>query len=275
MLATDTTTDGLFCIKMVDLRSRQLIFEQEVYFGFQYTELAPFFHAFEVEDCTAGLSFADESEARDFKSGADSFVRQIQAIEKMAAVTASSAPPLIPQKETKLDKPKKETRRLSTQRGAKEKDKDDKGTKKRGFFHKIFGGDTPKSEEDEFELSGPSGFRHESHIGWDPSNGFDIRNIPPEWKALFKAAGVKKSELQDGATAQFVMNTVADTLLNQQSQPPPPVPTHQAHSAPVMPGRSAAPPPPPARSDAPPPPPRQESHHAAAPPPPPRQVSFF
>ena len=32
---------------------------------------------------------------------------------------------------------------------------------------------------------------------------------------------MKKSELQDGATAQFVMNTVADTLLNQQREPPP------------------------------------------------------
>jgi hypothetical protein len=35
-------------------------------------------------------------------------------------------------------------------------------------------------------ISGPSGFEHRSHIGWDPTNGFDIRNIPPEWKALFK-----------------------------------------------------------------------------------------
>ncbi len=50
----------------------------------------------------------------------------------------------------------------------------------------------------EIELSGPTNFRHESHIGWDSQNGFEIRNIPPEWRQLFQAAGVRKSELRDG-----------------------------------------------------------------------------
>jgi len=96
---------------------------------------------------------------------------------------------------------------------------------------------------DDVVLSGPSGFRHESHIGWDPQNGFEIRNIPPEWRKLFQAAGVKKSKLQDGETAKFIMETVAQAALGME---PPPAP---APPPPMVPSTSAAP-------------------HAPAPPPP-------
>jgi hypothetical protein len=34
--------------------------------------------------------------------------------------------------------------------------------------------------------------------GWDHANGFEIRNIPPEWRKLFKDAGVTKNELRNG-----------------------------------------------------------------------------
>lgn len=48
--------------------------------------------------------------------------------------------------------------------------------------------------------------------GWDPINGFDITNIPPEWKELFKKAGVRKKELKDKDTASFVLKTVVQNL---------------------------------------------------------------
>jgi hypothetical protein len=35
-----------------------------------------------------------------------------------------------------------------------------------------------------------------------------IRNIPPEWRKLFQAAGIKKSELKNKDTAAFVMNVI-------------------------------------------------------------------
>ncbi len=260
---TNTDANGVFCIKMVDLRSRQLIFEQEIYFGFKYQELAPFFHCFEVEDCVAGLCFAEEAEAKKFAGQARSFSTQVEAIAKMNQVTASSAPPLIPQKEQKKSPAAAAATSTTRARASTKEEKKKKG----GFFSKLFGGEQ-KTEEDEFVLSGPSGFRHESHIGWDPTNGFDIRNIPPEWKALFKAAGVKKSELQDAETAQFVMNTVADTLLQQQAGPPPPPPPREA--APPVPHYNPPPAAIPSRG-APPPPPRAEpeSHYGGGTPPPP------
>jgi len=49
-----------------------------------------------------------------------------------------------------------------------------------------------KKEPKRPQVSAPTDFKHESHIGWDSERGFEIRNIPPEWKKLFQAAGVKK-----------------------------------------------------------------------------------
>jgi hypothetical protein len=42
------------------------LWEQEIYQGFQYAAPASFFHIFETDDYVAGLSFADEVEAKDF-----------------------------------------------------------------------------------------------------------------------------------------------------------------------------------------------------------------
>jgi Wiskott-Aldrich syndrome protein len=74
--------------------------------------------------------------------------------------------------------------------------------KKNEFFSnlksKIYG----EEKQLEVVLPGPRNFRHESHIGWNPEQEFDIRNIPPQWKHLFQAAGVKKSELGDAETAK-------------------------------------------------------------------------
>lgn len=257
---------------MADLKTRQVIFEQEIYFSFQIQELAPFFLSFEVDDCVAGLCFAQEGEAKKFLQQVRSFVTQVDAIAKMEAVTSAAAPPLVAPK-VKKEKEKEKPKEV----------KETKKEKKGGFFSKLFkgGGD----DEMDIPVSAPSGFRHESHIGWDKANGFDIRNIPPEWKALFKAAGVKKSDLQDGETVQFVMNTVADTLLQQQSGAPPPPPPSRAgpshqqyqqpqqqqqpYAAPPPPASFSAPPPVPSRADAPPPPP---ARGGAPPPPPPRDA---
>eukprot|EP01090_Pellita_catalonica_P015598 TRINITY_DN4259_c0_g1_i1.p1 TRINITY_DN4259_c0_g1~~TRINITY_DN4259_c0_g1_i1.p1 ORF type:complete len:366 (+),score=59.39 TRINITY_DN4259_c0_g1_i1:108-1205(+) len=58
-------------------------------------------------------------------------------------------------------------------------------------------------------LSGPTNFVHASHIGWDPATGFQVRNLPPRWKALFNVAGVSDKELTNPSTAKIIMETVA------------------------------------------------------------------
>eukprot|EP01090_Pellita_catalonica_P014596 TRINITY_DN3762_c0_g2_i3.p1 TRINITY_DN3762_c0_g2~~TRINITY_DN3762_c0_g2_i3.p1 ORF type:complete len:421 (+),score=99.30 TRINITY_DN3762_c0_g2_i3:86-1348(+) len=91
--------------------------------------------------------------------------------------------------------------------------------KKRGFFGKAFSmvkeglGMEEEQQQDISITVHHETFKHESHIGWDPANGFEIRNIPPQWRKLFQAAGVKKNELRDADTAKFIMDTVAEAAV--------------------------------------------------------------
>jgi len=57
------TERGSNYFKMVDLKSRSIIFDQELYEAFDYQKPRPFFHTFELDDCVAGFSFANENEA--------------------------------------------------------------------------------------------------------------------------------------------------------------------------------------------------------------------
>ncbi|KAN0030363.1 hypothetical protein ACTA71_010125 [Dictyostelium dimigraforme] len=45
-------------------------------------------------------------------------------------------------------------------------------------------------------------------IYWDTITGFNIENIPLEWKQLFRSAGIKKSELKNPETAQFIIKII-------------------------------------------------------------------
>ncbi|MCJ1293666.1 hypothetical protein MMC34_005221 [Xylographa carneopallida] len=62
-----------FWIKMVDVSAanRGVIWDQEIYDTFQYNQDRTFFHTFEMENCLAGLLFADDKEAKTFKKKMD------------------------------------------------------------------------------------------------------------------------------------------------------------------------------------------------------------
>ncbi|KAH0211298.1 WH1-domain-containing protein, partial [Aureobasidium melanogenum] len=72
VLANDLV-GNTFWIKMVDVSpsNRGVVWDQEIYDTFQYNQDRTFFHTFELEDCLAGLSFADEKEAKQFKKKMD------------------------------------------------------------------------------------------------------------------------------------------------------------------------------------------------------------
>lgn len=95
----------------------------------------------------------------------------------------------------------------------REKQKLDKQHKKPSLLTFFKGGE---EEEDEFAIGAPQGFKHESHIGWTPEGGFDIFNVPNEWKKLMSKAGVTEEQMQDKETAMFIVSFVASTLGNQQ-----------------------------------------------------------
>ena len=162
--------------------------EQELYSKFVYEEPKPFFHTLETDDGVVGVSFADIAEAKEMLATI------------MYAKTASPALANGP-----APAGKSAAKPAPVVKEEKKKDKKPKEKKKGGFFANLFGRSEP---EPEIEFSKPTNFRHKSHIGWDPEKGFDLDNIPADWKKLFQQAGIKKSELRDVNTANFVMGLV-------------------------------------------------------------------
>lgn len=59
-------------------------------------------------------------------------------------------------------------------------------------------------DEELLEISLPSNFQHTSHIGWTDDATFELRNIPPEWKRFFQAAGIRKRDLEDPETRRAI-----------------------------------------------------------------------
>src|SRR5271168_3723946 len=53
------------------LLNRGVIWDQEIYDNFAYNQDRTFFYSFELEDCMAALSFADDKEAKQFKKKMD------------------------------------------------------------------------------------------------------------------------------------------------------------------------------------------------------------
>ncbi|KNG80737.1 putative actin associated protein Wsp1, partial [Aspergillus nomiae NRRL 13137] len=64
---------------------RGVIWDQEIYDNFPYNQDRTFFHTFELEECAAGLSFADEKEAK-------TFIKKMQEREKNASKETRQTP---------------------------------------------------------------------------------------------------------------------------------------------------------------------------------------
>ncbi|KAI8364581.1 hypothetical protein BD560DRAFT_402796 [Blakeslea trispora] len=63
----DKSKNNAYFIRMVDIeKGRGVVWEQELYEGFDYRKEAAFFYSFETDDCLAALEFVDEGEAETF-----------------------------------------------------------------------------------------------------------------------------------------------------------------------------------------------------------------
>jgi neural Wiskott-Aldrich syndrome protein len=66
VLAKDTVSNTYF-LKLVDVvGAGQILWDHELWNGFQYNQDRTFFHSFETDGISVGLSFAEESEASGF-----------------------------------------------------------------------------------------------------------------------------------------------------------------------------------------------------------------
>jgi Wiskott-Aldrich syndrome protein len=146
---------------------------------------------------------------------------------------------------------KKDIKKMEAKRKKEEKQREKEQKKK----------DKKGGQSRAMVIEGPTNVTHVSHIGWDSKNGFQIQNIPAEWRKLFQAAGVRKSELHNPETVAFLMNTVS-AIQSQQEPPtmnrPPPGPPTMNRAPPGPPAMNRPPPslaPPPPLPGGPPPPP--------------------
>jgi len=55
------------------------------------------------------------------------------------------------------------------------------------------------------EISAPTSFKHEIHVGYDPSNG-DFTGLPMEWKQLLENSGISREEQK--ANPQVVLDVL-------------------------------------------------------------------
>ncbi len=255
-----------YFIRVYDLRNARMVWEQEIYNQFKYKTPRTTFHMFDTDNCPAGLNFANEEEANQFKIAVQGKLRQRQTrrTERRRAGNAPAPrPPPASTAPVSIGLPMATTPTAPTadfgtmgkKDGKKEKDKKKK---------------TKLTKE---AIGAPTNFRHVGHVGWDPDKGFDVNSMDPELKSLFDQAGISEDQLKDKETAKFIYDFIEDhggveaVKTEAKRLPAPPVPA----PSPSIPSMEAPPPPsralplPPRSSPAPPPP----SRGIGAPPPPP------
>jgi hypothetical protein len=275
-------------LKLINLDSGNVEWSQELYEGFEYNAPKAFFHTFEGDDACYAFSFADESDPAAFRSAVQAAAPANSSTSGAFSKTPGGPPPLAPASRgppprapaaaTPLNASHDDDSSSSVTNAedaaaamaanaaanAASANKEEKSRKgrfglqgvmgtMRGLKARVIG-----EKEPDVEISAPRDFRHLSSIGWTPENGFEIRNIPPEWRKLFQAAGVKKSELKDKETAAFVMDIIqkeggVELLQNggggggdapaaaAPSAPPPPAPPMPPANAPKAPVPPPAP----------------------------------
>ncbi|XP_029993704.1 WASP actin nucleation promoting factor b isoform X2 [Sphaeramia orbicularis] len=272
-----------YFIRMFDLKMGRLIWEQEIYNQLVYSAPQSFFHTFAADDCQVGLNFAEQQEADTFQNAVVDKInqrntRQDKKQRPLPPIERSGPPPLPNEKVSTspvglhmatvdIQNPDIQSSRyrsmpspasasLLTSKGKK-----DKKSKKKG----------PKLSK--ADIGAPSGFKHVTHVGWDPNN------VDPDLLRLLSQAGIGEAEMRDEQTSQLIYNVIEQSggmeavkreLNRDASGPPPPPPGRQGPLPPVPGSGAPAPPPPRGRSGPLPPVPGQSRGSPSSQPPPSR-----
>ncbi|XP_063792092.1 actin nucleation-promoting factor WAS [Pseudophryne corroboree] len=287
-----------YFIQLFDITAEKLLWEQELYQQLSYLSPRPYFHTFPSDEYQVGLNFANEDEAEVFQAVVEEKLQKRQhRQEKRQALPPpppvsdglperrstlplppppgqfSNGPPgPLPQIPTpsaniaavSIQNPDITSSRYRALPTPSDKSKSKKGKKK---FSKA-------------DIGAPCGFKHVSHVGWDPDNGFDVNALDPELRNLFSKAGISDAQLADAETSKLIYDFIEqhggveavkeEMRMGDSASPPPPPPSRNAPLPPPPShgrGRTGPLPPPPSRgSITPPPPPPSRSSPVPLPP---------
>ncbi|KAK2851733.1 hypothetical protein Q5P01_008009 [Channa striata] len=251
-----------YFIRMYDLKTGRQVWEQELYNQIVYSCPRPFFQTFAADDCQVGLNFAEQQEAEAFQNAVEEKIsqrnsRQDKKQRPPPPSDRSTLPPLPTERgpsgspgsfhmaTVDIQNPDIQSSRYrsvptpapASLLSSKEKKKDKKNKKKGLKLSKA-------------DIGAPSGFKHVSHVGWDPNN------IDPDLWKLLSQAGISEAELRDESTSQLIYNVIEQSggmeavkrEVNRTAAGPPPPPPGRQGPLPPLPGSSpSAPTPPPPR----------------------------
>eukprot|EP00948_MAST-09A_sp_MAST-9A-sp1_P001874 g1874.t1 len=196
LLLTCDRKMGAFYFHLLDLESSvpKMLYQFELYEDLvdTYKELTPYFHSFEADDCVCGFNFASEAEAQRFRA------------RVMVHCPTSAG---------KNNTPGHLRRNTNSQHvGSRSADLSSRGgSKKKGKWNFMnFFSTSSRRKADEMEISGVISVTHQSHIGFNADGTFELNNIPPEWKIIFKAAGVRKKDFKDKEKAAQIMQIIQE-----------------------------------------------------------------
>ncbi|XP_026222998.1 wiskott-Aldrich syndrome protein isoform X2 [Anabas testudineus] len=249
-----------YFIRMFDLKAGRQVWEQELYNQIVYSCPQPYFHTFAADDCQVGLNFAEHQEAQAFRNAVEEKINQRHnrqekkqrppppsdrgSLPALPSERAPGSPGSFHMATVDIQNPDIQSSRYRSMPSpappvlsSKEKKKDKKSKKKGPKLSKA-------------DIGAPSGFKHVSHVGWDPNN------IDPDLVKLLSQAGISEAELRDENTSQLIYNIIEQSggmeavkrEANRSAGGPPPPPPGRQGPLPPLPGSSpSAPTPPPPR----------------------------
>uniref|UniRef100_A0A452HD79 Uncharacterized protein n=1 Tax=Gopherus agassizii TaxID=38772 RepID=A0A452HD79_9SAUR len=200
-----------YFIRLFNLKERRLTWELELSSQLVYSAITPYFHTFPGDECQAGLNFVDEAEARDFYALVEEKIQKRQ--QRMEKRQLPPPPP--PVNEAPSLSPAGPSKQPNSPSGSLNlvtmdiQNPDITSSRYRGLpvptaSEKKKG----KKKISKADIGAPSGFKHVTHVGWDPNTGFDVNNLDPDLKTLFSQAGISEAQLTDAETSKLIYDFI-------------------------------------------------------------------